>query len=138
MIILDTNVLSALMRNIPDTNIVTWLNQQARLSLWTTSVSIFEIELGLKIMPAGAKKKSLAADFRRLVEQLDHRIAPFDEEAALFASELAGLRQRKGRTVELRDTMIAGIVLASHATLATRNVSHFSDMSASVVNPWSS
>jgi toxin FitB len=137
MIILDTNVLSALMRNVPEANIVRWLNQQPRLSIWTTSVNIFEIEIGLHVMPDGTKKRSLSADFKQLVERLDHRIAPFDEEAALFAAELAASRQMKGRTVEMRDTMIAGVVLARHAMLATRNVSHFSDISASVVNPWS-
>jgi hypothetical protein len=136
MIILDTNVLSALMRNVSDPQIVTWLNQQPRSSIWTSSVTIFEIELGLQIMPAGKKKTSLSEDFRRLLERLDHRIAPFDHEAALFAAELAGSRQTRGRSVDFRDTMIAGTVLAQRATLATGNTAHFSDLSVTVINPW--
>lgn len=136
MIILDTNVLSALMRNVSDPQIVTWLNQQPRSSIWTSSVTIFEIELGLQIMPAGKKKTSLSEGFRRVLERLDHRIAPFDHEAALFGAELASSRQKRGRIVEFRDTMIAGTVLAQRATLATRNIAHFSDLSITVINPW--
>jgi predicted nucleic acid-binding protein len=67
---------------------------------------------------------------------MDHRIAVFDEEAARLAANLTAFRQKKGRVGELRDTMIAGIVMARHATLATRNVTHFADISATVVNPW--
>jgi hypothetical protein len=73
---------------------------------------------------------------RWLVEVVQQRIANFDEAAARRGAELAAERQRAGRPGELRDTMIAGIVLASHATLATRNVKHFEDIAASVVNPW--
>jgi len=87
-------------------------------------------------MPAGRKRVSLSADFERLLDRIDHRIVAFDEPAARFAAELTGSRQKKGRTGELRDTMIAGIVLSHHASLATRNVTHFDDISATVVNPW--
>jgi toxin FitB len=65
-----------------------------------------------------------------------HRIAPFDSAAATEAADLMAVRQRKGRPGELRDTMIASIVLAHHATLATRNTSHFADLAVPVVNPW--
>ena len=74
--------------------------------------------------------------FERILDGLEHRVAVFDEEAARLASNLTAIRQKKGRVVEIRDTMIAGIVLAHHATLATRNVTHFEDISAKVVNPW--
>jgi toxin FitB len=78
----------------------------------------------------------LLEEFDRLLGQIDHRIAAFDEEAGRQAANLTTARRAKGRVGDLRDTMIAGIVLAHHASLATRNVSHFSDISASVVNPW--
>jgi len=77
------------------------------------------------------------ASFERwLAEVIQQRIAGYDEAAARLAAELGADRQRRGRPGELRDTMIAGIVLASHATLATRNVKHFEEIAASVVNPW--
>jgi predicted nucleic acid-binding protein len=136
MIILDTNVLSALMRNAPDPNVEAWLDRQPRSSIWTNSITVLEIQTGLQIMPPGKKRISLTEDFERLLDRIDHRIAAFDEHSARLAAELTGLRQKKGRVGELRDTMIAGIVLAHHASLATRNLTHFADISATVVNPW--
>lgn len=137
MIILDTNVLSALMRPQADTEVIGWLNNQSRSSLWTTSVTIFEIEFGLQIMPVGKRRTTMMASFRFWLENVvQGRIANYDSAAAANAAELAASRQKRGRPGELRDTMIAGIVLASRAKLATRNVKHFDDIAASVINPW--
>ena len=136
MIILDSNVLSALMRDAPDEMVASWLDRQPQTSIWTSSITILEIQTGLQIMPAGKKRVSLSEDFERLLDRIDHRIAAFDEQAARLAAELTGLRQRKGRVGELRDTMIAGIVLANRASLATRNVTHFADIAATVIDPW--
>ena len=88
-------------------------------------------------MPAGRKRSALSEEFERILDQMHHRIAVFDDEAAREAANLAAMRQKAGRVGELRDTMIAGIVLAHNASLATRNVVHFSDIGAVVVNPWS-
>jgi toxin FitB len=137
MIVLDTNVVSALMRNVPDPSVEAWLDHQPNESLWTTAVTVLEIETGLQTMPHGKKRSSLSHDFEKLLDQIDHRIAMFDEAAARLSAELTGKRQRRGKIVELRDTMIAGIVLSHRASLATRNTSHFDDISATVINPWS-
>jgi toxin FitB len=140
VIILDTNVLFALMRDAPDRSVASWMDRQPQSSIWTNAITILEIQTGLQIMPAGKKRVSLSEDFERMLDRIDHRIVAFDEPAARFAAELTGLRQKKGRVGELRDTlrdtMIAGIVLSHHASLATRNVTHFADISATVVNPW--
>jgi hypothetical protein len=138
MIILDTNVVSALMRNAPDVEVTQWLDQQPENSIWTTSVTVFEIQSGLQIMPAGKKRSALSDEFERLIEEIEHRVLPFDEEGARLAANLTADRQSSGRTGELRDIMIAGIVLARHGSLATRNVSHFADIRATVINPWAS
>jgi predicted nucleic acid-binding protein len=136
MIILDTNVVSALMNDPAESIVVAWLDRLARSSIWTTSITVFEIETGLGTMVAGKRQSALSQLFERILNSIDHRIAVFDEEAGRLAANLTAFRQRKGRVGELRDTMIAGIVLARHATLATRNVTHFADISATVVNPW--
>ncbi len=136
MTILDTNVLSALMRDVPDRQIAAWLDQQPQTSIWTSSVSVFEIHARLQVMPDGRKKTALSEEFERLLDRMGHRIAVFDEEAARLAAQLAAHRQRKSRVGELRDTMIAGIVMAHHASFATRNVAHFADISATIINPW--
>ncbi|MGO8935043.1 MAG: type II toxin-antitoxin system VapC family toxin [Terracidiphilus sp.] len=137
MIILDTNVVSEFMVPRPDARVTRWLDQQPRISIWTTSVTVFEIRFGLETMPIGKRQASLAALFERwLVEVAEQRIAIYDDVSARTAATLAAQREKRGRPVELRDTMIAGIVLASRATLATRNVKHFEDIAKSVVNPW--
>ncbi|SRR6266496_6326376 len=136
MIILDTNVLSALMRSAPETKVVDWLNAQPRSSIWITSITALEVRFGLQIMAVGRKRKALFQAFEALLETIDHRIAAFDAAAAEHAGNLMARRQKAGRPVELRDTMIAGIALSRRATLATRNVAHFSDCGAGLVNPW--
>jgi predicted nucleic acid-binding protein len=137
MIILDSNVISALMRPDPESAVLAWFDHQPRTSLWTTSVTVFEIQFGLNTMPAGRKRSALLEEMRFFLERIEHRIAPFDEAAAHLAAELMATRRKLGTPRDLRDTLIAGIVLSRHASLATRNTSHFSDISATVVNPWS-
>jgi toxin FitB len=136
MIILDTNVLSALMRQTPDKNVIVWLDKQPRTSVWTTSVTILEVRFGLQIMPLGKRRSLLIQAFEAVLDKIGYRVAPFDAAAAQQAGDLMASRQKKGRPGELRDTMIAGIVLAHHATLATRNITHFKDLSVPVINPW--
>jgi predicted nucleic acid-binding protein len=136
MIILDTNVLSALMRQTPDKNVIVWLDKQPRTSVWTTSVTILEVRFGLQIMPLGKRRSLLIQAFEAVLDKIGYRVAPFDAAAAQQAGDLMASRQKKGRPGELRDTMIAGIVLAHHATLATRNTTHFEDVSVPVINPW--
>jgi hypothetical protein len=137
MIILDTNVVSEFMRPKPEECVLRWLDQQARASIWTTSVTVFEIRFGLETMPAGKQRTAFMASFERwLAEVVEQRIAGYDESAARRSAELAAERQKRGRPGELRDTMIAGIVLASRAKLATRNVKYFEEIASSLVNPW--
>ena len=137
MIILDTNVLSALMRKLPDAAVVAWLDRQPAESIWITSVTLFEARLGLALLPDGKRRAALASAFARLLEEdLQNRVLDFDTGAAIEAAELAARRQRAGRPVDMRDTQIAGIALARHATLATRNVRHFDDLNIPVVDPW--
>ena len=136
MIILDTNVLSALMQQEPDKKVVAWLDQQPRTSIWTTSLTLLEVRFGLQIMARGKRRSLLMQAFENLLDMMSQRVAPFDAAEARQAADLRASRKRRGRPGELRDTMIAGIVVAHHAALATRNLSHFEDLSVPVVNPW--
>jgi toxin FitB len=137
MVILDTNVLSELMQQRANPLVRQWLDRQAELSVWTTSITIFEIRHGIELLPRSRRRASLEAEFERLIEDdIQGRIVPFDAQAATVAAGLMAQRQRTGRGGELRDTMIAGIVIASHAMLATRNMRHFDDLSVPVVDPW--
>ena len=137
MIILDTNVLSALMRTAPEPPVVAWLDRQPAESVWITSVTLFEARLGLALLPTGRRRQMLEAAFARLLkEDLENRVLDFDSAAATEAASLAAGRQKTGRPVDMRDTQIAGIALARRATLATRNVRHFGDLKVPVVDPW--
>jgi predicted nucleic acid-binding protein len=136
MIILDTNVLSALMHHVPDKNVVAWLDEQPRSSIWITSVTMLEVRFGLQIMAAGKRRSALTQTFEGLLDKLDHRVVPFDAAAAQETGDVMALRHKKGRPGDLRDSMIAGIVLAQHAALATRNTVHFEDLPIRLVNPW--
>jgi toxin FitB len=137
LIIIDTNVLSALMRKVPDPPVITWLDQQPAESVWITSITLFEARLGLALVPKGRRRSALESAFEELLlEDLEGRILDFDRPAAEAAAALAAERQRQGRTIDIRDTQIAGVVLARRATFATRNVKHFSDLRADIVNPW--
>ena len=135
MVILDTNVISALMRN--DVTAVGWLDRQSDLSVWTTTITLFEIRYGLSVMPLGRRRTFDEAAFNDILQkELADRVLPFDRAAADQAALLMAIRQRGGRIRESRDTMIAGIALANNAALATRNIRHFDDLRVPVVDPW--
>jgi len=137
VIILDTNVVSALMQRTPDVAVIDWLNEQPAESIWLTSITIFETRFGLALLPKGRRRDSLEDAFSRLLsEDLDQRVLDFDVPAAVAAATIAAARQRAGRPVDMRDTQIAGIAMSRNASLATRNTKHFADVSVDVVNPW--
>jgi predicted nucleic acid-binding protein len=137
MIVLDTNVISALMRKEPEKPVVKWLDVQPAASVWITAITVMEIRFGLQTMPKGRRQEALIRSFEMMLKSMiEGRIASFDAEAGIHAAELMAQRKRKGRPAEVRDTMIAGIVLANRATLATRNTQHFADLPLKVINPW--
>ena len=137
MIILDTNVLSALMRTSPDVAVVAWLDRQPAESIWITSLTVFEARFGLALLPHSRKRLALERAFETVLEEdLANRILDFDAEAAAAAARLAAQRRRAGRTADFRDTLIAGIAQARRATIATRNTKHFEGLDVPVVDPW--
>src|SRR5688572_13930625 len=98
MIILDTNVLSALMLSKPDEVVASWIDGLFRMSIWTTSVTVFEIRYGLAAMPAGRRRSEREALFERvIVEKLERRVLSFDHAAAEEAAILMDARRRTGR-----------------------------------------
>jgi predicted nucleic acid-binding protein len=137
VIVLDTNVISALMRRDADPIVIAWLDGQPPESIWTTAVTVFEIRFGLEIFADGCRRRQLEEAFDRLLEDdLEGRILPFERSAAQEAASIAARRREAGRPIEIRDTQIAGIVAARRATLATRNARHFSDLGIALADPW--
>lgn len=137
MILLDTNVVSALMQRRPDPAAVAWLDNQPAESVWTSSVTVFEVRTGLELLTPGRRRKQLEQAFDQLLtEELAGRVQPFDQAAALAAGSIAANQQRGGRSVEVRDVQIAGIATARKATLATRNIRHFKELGVDLVDAW--
>jgi toxin FitB len=137
MFILDTNVLSAVMRTTPEAAVVQWLDRQPADSVWLTSITVFEARLGLALLPKGRRRVALERAFAHVLgDDLANRVLDFDGAAATAAAQLAADRQRAGRPVDLRDALIAGIAQARRATIATRKTKHFEGLDVPVVDPW--
>jgi predicted nucleic acid-binding protein len=137
VVVLDTNVLSALMRERPEPRVVAWLDSLPPESVWTTAITAFEIHFGLELLPPGRRRTRLAAEFGRLIEEdLERRVLPFDSAAAAAAAGVAAAARAAGRTIEIQDAQIAGIVRSRRGALATRNARHFQDAGISLIDPW--
>ncbi|MBK1725474.1 type II toxin-antitoxin system VapC family toxin [Halorhodospira neutriphila] len=137
MIIIDTNVLSALMQRRPDARVVEWLDSQPAEAVWISSITLFEARYGLELLDEGRRKALLQERFEEVVRyDLANRIAVLDVRAANQAAQLAAERKLRGRPVDTRDTLIAGIAIVHSATLATRNIKHFNDLPTPVISPW--
>ena len=137
MIILDTNILSALMQTKVDVPVINWLNSVAVESIWITSITLFETHFGLALLPESKRRDTLTAQFEQVIEtDLNSRVLLFDQEAANMAATLAANRKKTGEVVDMRDTFIAGIALARKSAIATRNTKHFQNLEVKVINPW--
>jgi toxin FitB len=137
LIVLDTNVVSEIMRPAPDSTVLSWLNTQVAEELWLNSVVVSELLFGIARLPAGARKRLLTDTFAAMLnEDFAGRILSFDLEAAVIYAALAAGCEAKGRPVEMADAQIAAICLAQGAKLATRNLKHFEGLGLVLLNPW--
>jgi len=137
VILLDTNVVSALMQREPDPKVVAWLDDLPAESIWTTAITVFEVRLGLELLATSRRRRNLEDAFAKaLDEDFEGRVLPFDLPAAQAAGRIAAERRRAGRPVEIRDVQIAGIAMARKAALATRNLRHFQGLGLALIDPW--
>src|SRR5215472_12628688 len=137
MILVDTNVLSATMRLVAEPAVERWLDAQPPEAIWTTTITIFEIRLGLALLAPGRRRDRLYDAFDHAIDEiLGGRVLPFDRTAAEKAATIAAERRLIGRTVEIRDVQIAGIATARKAVLATRNIRHFENLGIILIDPW--
>ena len=137
MIILDTNVVSELMRSAPTPGISRSLSKYSAEELHSTSISLAEILYGVELLPVGKRKSELLAGADRLFRTvLGGRILPFDELAAQAFSRIAAGRRIRGRPISQLDAQIAAIASVNGATLATRNTADFEGCGIRLVNPW--
>ena len=137
MIILDTNVMSELMRPKPSPRVVTWVAKQPAAELFTTSITEAEIFYGIELLTKGKRREGLlAAAEAMFAEDLAGRIFGFDSDAARVFSKISDHRRALGRPISQADAQIAAIAQVRGAKLATRNVADFEDCGLNVVDPW--
>ncbi len=137
MIVLDTNVLSELMRRRPAARVVRWVDEQDASALAITAVTVAELLYGVARLADGARKAKLAAAVDALVrEDFAGRVLPFDVAAAAYYAELVADRDRNGRPISVADGQIAAVCRCHGAALATRNVRDFGATGVSVRDPW--
>jgi predicted nucleic acid-binding protein len=137
VIILDTNVLSELMRSPPDPLVLAWVAAQIRVELYTTSINKAEIVSGLALLPESKRRAELAASAEAMfAEEFGGKVLPFDEVAADYYAETLAIRRRAGRPIAILDAQIAATALAVGADLATRDAGGFEGCGLRVINPW--
>lgn len=137
MIILDTNVVSELMKASPDKNVLKWIASCAVSSLYTTSITKAEILYGINLLPAGKRRtafESAAEDMFK--EDFVGRIVAFGNDAAESYARIASKRSRDGRPISHFDAQIAAIAYSCGANIATRNVRDFDGCGVTVIDPW--
>lgn len=137
MILLDTNVVSELMRPEPEANVVSWLAGQAPAEVFLTAITEAELRYGIAILPAGRRRDRLLAEVEvMLATDFSMRILAFGSEAARAYAEIGARRRAAGRPISHADCQIAAIARSRDAPVATRNEEHFENCGIGVINPW--
>lgn len=137
MILLDTNVVSEVMRPAPEPSVMQWLREQPLRSLAISSVTLAEIHYSLARIPDSKRQLDLTNRFRLFVEAgFGERVFAFDEAAASEYGPIVAAREKAGRRIETFDAMIAATALTRKAKIATRDISGFQDCGVEIINPW--
>jgi predicted nucleic acid-binding protein len=136
MIILDTNVISALMKPAEHEEIVTWFDSLADQRLWTTSITVMEVRYGLLRMQDGKRRRQMEDTFDNVLSVNLHDVLPFDLRSADVTATILAKAHASGRNLKIPDCQIAGIAITQRATLATRNIRDFEGLGLKLVNPW--
>ncbi len=137
MILLDTNIVSAIMAPAPPRAVIEWLNRQETVTLYLSTITIAEIGYGLWVLPDGKRRRSLEERFEEFVaECFEQRILDFDKSAAHVYAEVMGRRKAMGRPLSVPDGQIASIARANDLSIATRNVRDFEECGLQLTNPF--
>ncbi len=138
MILLDTNVLSELMRPAPNAAVEHWLTAQPDTSMFISAITEAELRYGAALLPSGKRRSALTTEIEGMLEEdFGGRILPFDRLAAQAFADIAANRRGAGRPISQADAQIAAIARSRGASLATRNVPDFDGCGIEVINPWS-
>ena len=136
-VLLDTNVVSELIRKSPDPAVEAWAAGRPLEDLFFSAVGEAELRYGAAILPAGRRRETLVSDIEAMLrDAFENRVLPFDSDAARAYADIAATRRSAGRAVAPADCQIAAIARARNMAVATRNVRDFEDIDVEVVDPW--
>ena len=137
VIVLDTNVVSELMRAEAAPAVVAWIDRRPAGDIWLTAVTLAELLYGIGRLPDDRRKTNFADQFETMIsDDFDHRVLPFDETAAAHYADVVVARERAGQPISAADAQIAAICRSHNALLATRNIKDFKDTRTTTANPW--
>lgn len=138
MILLDTNVLSELMRPNPNRGVIKWIDALPEEDVWISAITVGEVRLGLALLPEGHRKQTLKGLAEEMFqEEFFEKCLPFDCQAAEAYAEIVSSRSRQGRPIAVEDAQIAAIALSADLELVTRNIKDFLGIEElKLVNPW--
>jgi len=137
MIILDTNVLSELMKPNPSPEVVSWTESNLSAELFIATITQAEILYGIELLPDGKRKNNLQFAAKLMFEEdFNQRILPFDQLAAKFYASIASSRKKSGKPISQFDAQIAAIAKSRGANISTRNEKDFTKCGVKVINPW--
>lgn len=137
MIILDTNIVSELLKPGPNSQVIDWISSQDGASVFFTTISEAELRYGLALLPAGKRRTALSSAIDGILEEdFRGRILPFDRAAARAYAVIAAKRKTAGRPISQFDCQIAAIARANDAVVATRNTRDYEGCGIGVVDPW--
>lgn len=136
MIVVDTNVISELMRPSPAPAVANWVRKHSQQELYTTSVTLAEVRYGIERLDAGRRKESFRSAAEEIFTAFDEYVLSFDRTAAIQYATIVSGRERAGLPIDGFDAQIAAICYTHRATLATRNVKDFQATGIEITDPW--
>lgn len=136
MIVLDTNVVSEIIKDSPNQNVVNWFSKQPLNSLYLTSIVVAELFYGMQVLPEGKRKRALQAKLMKFVEMFEGRIFNFDLDTAFNYADIMASARSRGLAIQKADGYIVSIAKTHGIQVATRDVSPFRSAGITVINPW--